>query len=83
MNRQQVIKSLIIIPVIAIFVSLAGSQNGQTFKGLPIFAIGVGLVFLINWLAFIPAKILQTEKFFDLIGSFSFITIVLMVLYFS
>ena len=31
------------------------------------------LIFFIHWLFFIPAYILQTEKFFDLTGSFSYL----------
>ena len=37
--------------------------------GLPVFGIVVGLAFLIQWLAFIPAYAFQTEKFFDFTGS--------------
>ena len=31
------------------------------------------LIFFIHWLFFIPAYILQTEKFFDLTGSFTYL----------
>ncbi len=75
MKNQQVLISLILVPIIAALVALAGSQTGQTYNGLPIFAIVVGLAFLINWLAFIPANILQTEKFFDLTGSLTYILV--------
>jgi steroid 5-alpha reductase family enzyme len=34
------------------------------------------LAFLIQWLAFIPAYIFQTEKFFDLTGSITYITVI-------
>jgi steroid 5-alpha reductase family enzyme len=56
-------------------VAWAGSQGGAQALGLPVFAISVGLAFLIQWLAFIPAYILQTEKFFDLLGSLTYITV--------
>ena len=36
----------------------------------------VGLAFLIQWLAFIPAFLLQTERFFDLTGSLTYIAVV-------
>lgn len=38
-------------------------------------ALLVGLAFLIQWLAFIPAYWRQTEKFFDLTGSLTYIII--------
>ena len=78
MKNQQVIKSLLIAPIIAALVAFAGSQTGQTYQGFPIFALGVGLAFLINWLVFIPANIFQTEKFFDLTGSITYILVTLL-----
>ena len=41
------------------------------------------LAFLIHWLLFIPAYLLKTEKFFDLSGSFTYISIVSYVLFFN
>ena len=64
-------------------IALTGSQGGSTLAGLPIFALGVGLAFLIQWLAFIPAFLLRSEKFFDLTGSFTYISIIAFALIFS
>jgi len=83
MNNQQTIKSLIIGPLLAALVAYAGSQYSQTFNSLPIYALCVGLAFLINWVVFIPANILQTEKFFDLTGSLTYISVTLVALYLS
>lgn len=77
MNQQQVRRSLIIIPIVAAIVAWCGSHYGQTFNDLPIFAICVGMAFIINWIVFIPANLLQTEKFFDLTGSLTYITVTL------
>jgi len=65
-----------ILILIGILVALAGSQGGATLGGVPIFAISVGLAFLIQWLVFIPAYLFQTEKFFDLTGSLTYISVV-------
>ena len=70
--------SLIIFPILILIgwlVALAGSQNGATLGGLPVFAIVVALAFLVQWLVFIPAFIFQTEKFFDITGSITYITV--------
>lgn len=61
-------------------VALAGSQGGATYGSLPVFAIVVGLAFVIQWLAFIPAYLFQTEKFFDIAGSLSYITVATLAL---
>jgi steroid 5-alpha reductase family enzyme len=70
--------SLVALPVvilIALGLALAGSQGGAKVSGIPIFALAVGLAFLIQWLAFIPAYLRQTEKFFDLTGSLTYISV--------
>ncbi|MCR9289588.1 DUF1295 domain-containing protein [Saprospiraceae bacterium] len=80
MNKQQIIKSLIIVPIIGILIAFAGSQNGQEINGIPVFAICVCTAFVINWLAFIPAYRMQTEKFYDLTGSFTYISVTILAL---
>lgn len=78
--------ALIVFPVLLIIgflIAIAGSQGGSTLGGIPIFALAVGLTFLIQWLAFIPAYWLQTEKFFDLTGSLTYISVITFALIFS
>ncbi|HET9914575.1 MAG TPA: DUF1295 domain-containing protein [Anaerolineales bacterium] len=72
-----------ILILIGFLVALAGSQGGSSIAGVPLFALSVGLVFLIQWLAFIPAYLLQTEKFFDLTGSLTYISVILIAVIFS
>ena len=56
-------------------IAWAGSQGGASALGIPIFALSVGLAFLIQWLVFIPAYLLQSESFFDLTGSITYISV--------
>jgi steroid 5-alpha reductase family enzyme len=64
-----------VLILIGLLVALAGSQGGASVAGVPLFALSVGLAFLIQWLAFIPAYWLQTEKFFDLTGSITYVSV--------
>lgn len=78
--------SLVVLPIVialGYLVALAGSQGGATVANNPVFALSVGLAFLIQWLAFIPAYLLQTEKFFDLTGGITYIVVVIATQYFS
>ena len=78
--------SLIAFPIlilIGLLVAFAGSQGGSSVFGIPVFALSVGLAFLIQWLAFIPAYLLQTEKFFDLTGSITYISVITIAVFFS
>ena len=65
-----------IVVLIGVGLAWAGSQGGATVGNFPVFAIGVAVAFIMNWIAFIPAYLQQTEKFFDLMGGISFITVV-------
>jgi steroid 5-alpha reductase family enzyme len=60
--------------------SQGGSQGGSRLAGLPVFALLVGLVFLIQWLAYLPAYLKQTEKFYDLTGSFTYVAVITLAL---
>jgi steroid 5-alpha reductase family enzyme len=70
--------SLIVSPVlilIGLLVAAAGSQGGSRVAGIPVFALLVGLAFLIQWLVFVPSYWRQSEKFFDLTGSLTYVTL--------
>ncbi|CAH0220224.1 hypothetical protein SRABI98_02473 [Microbacterium sp. Bi98] len=67
--------AIIVALVIGALVALAGSQGGATVGGIPLFAIAVAAAFAIQILAFIPAMLLRTERFFDLTGSLTFLAI--------
>jgi steroid 5-alpha reductase family enzyme len=69
--------------LIGLLVAAAGSQGGSRIAGIPVFALLVGLTFLIQWLVFIPAYWRRTEKFFDLTGSLTYITVSTLALFLS
>lgn len=69
--------AIIALPFIILFafaIAWAGSQSGYAAFGIPLFALGVALAFVIQWIAFVPAFIMQTEKFYDLVGSITFLS---------
>jgi len=61
----------------------AGSDGGLHLHGIPLFAACGLLAFSIQWLAFIPAFIFQTERYFDLLGSLTYIGLALVALLYS
>jgi steroid 5-alpha reductase family enzyme len=67
--------AVIAIVLVGAGIAWAGSQGGATVAGIPVFALCVGLAFLIQWLVFIPAYLLQSERFFDLTGSLTYISV--------
>jgi steroid 5-alpha reductase family enzyme len=78
--------SLVALPIIllvAALVALAGSQGGGIVFGIPLFALCVILAFVIQWVVFIHAYINQTEMFFDLTGSITYLTVIAVAIVFS
>ena len=69
--------ALIVLVVIAIgaLVAWAGSDGGDRIGNVPVFAVCGALAFGINWLAFVPSAIAQTEHYYDLVGGITYITV--------
>lgn len=66
---------VVIALLIGLGVGFAGSQRGAQVWGLPSFLLAVIGAYLIQWIAFIIAYRLKTEKFYDLTGSITYISI--------
>ncbi|MBU1049665.1 DUF1295 domain-containing protein [Candidatus Bipolaricaulota bacterium] len=69
--------AVIQIPLVVLAAGLlawAGGRNNLSGP-VPVFAICIGLAFVIQWIAFIPAFLLQSERFFDVTGSVSYIAV--------
>ena len=79
-------KSLIGITMSLIFAAsilLAGSQGSLSVNGLPLFAVCGAIGFILHWAIFIPSYAFQTEHYFDLTGSLSYITTVIVAMVLS
>ena len=71
--KQKALNILFSLIAFSISYGIANLTNSETVKN------AVLLSFLIHWILFIPAYILKTEKFFDLSGSFTYISIMIYV----
>ena len=70
--------ALLTLPVILLaggMLAVAGSRGGAAVAGVPLFALCVALAFVIQWLAFVPAYRWQTERFYDLTGSITYVSV--------
>jgi len=47
------------------------------FTKFPVVKSAVVITFMIQWVLFLPAYFFQTEKFYDIVGSFTYLTVVL------
>lgn len=60
--------------------ALAGSYQGARVGGVPVYALAVAVAFVIQWAVFVPSFLRQTERYFDLTGSLTFITVTIGIL---
>jgi steroid 5-alpha reductase family enzyme len=72
-----------LIILVALGVALAGSQGGTVIGNMPLFALCVGVTFIIQWIVFAISYTLQTEKFYDLTGSLTYISVTLLAVLLS
>ncbi|PWB70752.1 MAG: hypothetical protein C3F07_15875 [Anaerolineales bacterium] len=71
---------VVVVVLIGAGLAIGGSQGGHTVAGLPVYALCIAAAFLIQWIAFIPAWLNRTEKFYDLTGGITYITVTLLAL---
>ncbi|GAB5413896.1 MAG: hypothetical protein Cons2KO_14990 [Congregibacter sp.] len=64
-----------VVTAIALGMAFAGSQGSARVAGYPVFAIATALAFGIQLLAFIPAYMAQTERYYDLVGSITYLSV--------
>lgn len=57
-------------------VAWAGTDGSTMVGTVPVFALCALLAYIVNWVAFVPANAAQTERYYDLTGSISYLTVI-------
>lgn len=81
--EKQALTALPIILVIGAAISWAGSQGSLRVDGWPVFALCGVFCFVLNWIVFVHAFATQTERFFDLTGSLTYLSVTAIALSFA
>lgn len=71
-------KRLVALPISLAAVAglaYAGSRGGAVVGTVPLFSLCAALALAIQWVAFVPAYLMRTERFFDLTGSLTYLTL--------
>ena len=74
-RNTRVLVTIGIAVLIGTAMAWAGSDGGDRVGAAPVFALCAALAFGINWLAFIPAALAGTERYYDLVGGVSYISV--------
>lgn len=72
--------AIVIAFVLSGAVAVAGSQHGAIVGGLPLFALAIIVAFGVQIIAYIPAAIAQTERFYDITASLTYISVSIVLL---
>ena len=74
MKRTVTIPASIVSILLGLLIAYAGSQGSENYNGIAIFAICASVSYILHWMIFIPSYIFQTEHYFDLTGSVSYLS---------
>lgn len=79
MNKEnlQAVIAILIAFAIGAGLAWAGAQHGMVLNGYPVMYWCVAAAFAIQFVVFIPAFIFRTEKFYDLTGGLTYLSITL------
>ena len=73
MSEKVAVVSIPVALVLGAVFAWAGGSAGASTAGFPTFWFIVAGIFAVQWIAFVPAFLSQTENFFDLTGSVTFV----------
>ena len=80
MQNKVTIPASLVVLSLSLLIATAANQESVSISGIPLFGFAVALTFIIQWIVFIPSFLNKTEHFFDLTGSLTFISVVLITL---
>jgi steroid 5-alpha reductase family enzyme len=84
MSKQQTwIVGIVVSVALGAALALAGSREGAEAGGVSVFVICIAAAFVVNWLVFIPSWFAHTEKYFDLTGSLTYLSVTLLAVVLS
>ena len=81
MTNKASILSIIATLSVGLIIGYVGSAGSLIFNGYPLFILCACIPFIIHWIVFIPSMINQTEHYFDLMGSISYVMTCVVSLY--
>ncbi len=80
MNKRDLSSLLSVIVAVALgaVVAAAGGSGSVAVGGMAVFAVAALVAYVINWIVFVPSYRAGTEQFFDLTGSLTYISVIVL-----
>jgi steroid 5-alpha reductase family enzyme len=79
-NSTPRLVAVAVIAAVGLLWASAGSDGGARVGGWAVFAIAVGMAYLINWGVYVPSYRAQTEHYYDLTGSATYVSATIVTL---
>lgn len=74
-KTQTWITGTVVCVVLGAGLAWAGGQDGAEAGGIAVFSLCVAAAFVVNWIVFVPSWFAHTEKYFDLTGSLTYLSV--------
>ncbi|MCO5320196.1 MAG: DUF1295 domain-containing protein [Microthrixaceae bacterium] len=65
---------------VAVVVAFAGASGGVSRGGVPVVLWATAVAFAVNWVVFVPSWLTRTERYYDLTGTLSYLTVMLLAI---
>ena len=83
MSKKITIPSIFISILLAGLVAVGINQGSVNISGISLIYFCCAFIFLAQWLVFIPSYIFETEHYFDLTGSLTYVSVTLLAILFT
>ena len=83
MPKKITIPSIFISILLAGLVAIGIDQGSVNISGISLIYFCCAFIFLAQWLVFIPSYIFETEHYFDLTGSLTYVSVTLLAILFT
>ena len=83
MSKKITIPSILISILMAGLVAIGINQGSVSISGISLIYFCCAFIFLAQWLIFIPSYIFETEHYFDLTGSLTYVSVMLLAILFT
>ena len=81
--KMKMLIAIVVATALGLGVGYIAGAQGRSYWGIPVFFLCALWAYALNWLAYIPAMVYKTEKYYDLIGGLTYITTILMAFWIS
>jgi steroid 5-alpha reductase family enzyme len=75
-SQRNSVVGIVASVAIGVLIVLAGADGSSSVGSVSVFALCGALAYVINWVVFVPSNAAKTEHYFDLTGSLTYITLI-------